>query len=353
MEHVEVEGAAVVAVANPQVDKRSRSGGAKCWCFTSFKAEKPELTEAMDYICCQQETSPETGRLHWQGYVEMRERQQLSFMKTQIDNETHFEIRRGTQEKAIEYTQKAESAVQGTWFEVGVKHSPDARGMLDACINDLKTGQFTLTQLAMTHLKVMVLHGRGVASVACLIRPPPPAWRVMDVRVYYGAPGSGKTSCAIREFPDIYIQDGTEWFQDYIDQKQLLLDDFYGGTRIATILRWLDGHPLRLPVKGTQAYAYWTVVILTSNHHPDRWWEKALSADCETRRALMRRINTIVHLSDDGTKQYDKGGPNEVVAAAPVAAVVPQPNAEAEAQALRRRFNAQIAQQEEDDWEQI
>lgn len=294
----------------PKVDGRtraSRSGGAKCFCFTlhvqvgedGVPDKRPQLTHEMDYICAQLELCPTTGKHHWQGYVEMRERQQLSFMKTQIDNTAHFEPRRGTQAQAIAYTKKVESAVPNTWFEDGIPHAPDAANMLNAAIDAVKAGS-TMRQLAQSHTKTTVLYHRGLKETLKLLQEEPPTFRKVECFLYYGAAGTGKTRKAIEENPDAFIKPEGEWYDGLPPLCQcLILDDFYGNIKFHVLLRILDGYKLQVPVKGGFEWAHWTKVIITSNVHRDAWYPNVPQ---DVKAALKRRIPdaNVFYFAEDG-----------------------------------------------------
>jgi hypothetical protein len=110
--------------------------------------------------------------------------------------------------------------------------------------------------------------------------------------VYHGPPGTGKTRKALEENKEYYLLDnsgGPVWFDGYEGEETLVIDDFYGWIKYNFILRLLDGHPCRLPIKGGFTYAGWTTVIITSNVHPDSWYK------CDT-QAMHRRITSIDYI---------------------------------------------------------
>jgi len=250
-----------------------------------------ELQDSMDYISQQQEICKDTGRRHWQGYVEMRERQQLSFMKL-VDPTAHWEVRRGTQEEAIKYTKKSDTAVAGTWFEQGVKHRQDASKRLQVVCELIKQGM-PLSTIAFDHPVEYVMFNKGLLALELQLRKRPPKFRHVGCWLLYGAPGSGKTSFVMNMYDEseVYIKDESEWWQDYASQPVLLFDDFYGNFRMSSMLRWCDGHPTRLGVKGLHAYACWTRVFVTSNEHRNLWYNSdKIPHAALVRDALQRRL---------------------------------------------------------------
>ena len=65
------------------------------------------------YFVAQKEKAPDTGRLHWQGYVEVKEKCRIKKMKEVLGcPSAHLEPRRGSQEEAIAYCTKVESRAE-------------------------------------------------------------------------------------------------------------------------------------------------------------------------------------------------------------------------------------------------
>lgn len=285
--------------------QRVRPRRGKCWCFTlHIKARnrpdyegRPPLVEGMDYICAQTEKCPETGRLHWQGYCEMARLCTLVDMKTVFTDDVHWEMRRGSQTDAIEYTKKAESAVEGTWFECGQKHAPDATKLLaaaaDAVAVGIQVGQDSRTimrKIAETLPTAIVLYHRGLDNLHSLLSAAPPTFRKVECFLYWGDAGTGKTRKVHEENPGIYIKSLDEYWDAYCGQASILFDDFYGGHQVSHMLRWMDGYPVPLNRKcKAPVDAMWSKVFFTSNMFRDEWWAKA-NLTTEVRNAIKRRL---------------------------------------------------------------
>lgn len=118
----------------------------------------------------------------------------------------------------------------------------------------------------------------------------PPKWRDVEVVVFWGKTGTGKTRTAMAE-DSVYKlntnNNGTLWFDGYDGEKTLVLDDFYGWIKYGELLTLLDGYPYRCQVKGSSVWARWTKVIITSNKRYEDWYmDRDISA-------LKRRISKI------------------------------------------------------------
>lgn len=93
------------------------------WCFTEHtypQALAPilfleGLPPGITYLCGQLERGEQHDKTHFQGYVELEAHQRVTWLKRNLSHTAHFEVRRGTQEEAIGYTQKEDTS-SGTAF---------------------------------------------------------------------------------------------------------------------------------------------------------------------------------------------------------------------------------------------
>jgi len=127
------------------------------------------------------------------------------------------------------------------------------------------------------------------------------------VIVLYGSSGTGKSSCArsIRRYPIGRIHDysfgtgspGTCWFDGYVGQDVLLLDEFSGKKEdmpYRVFLRLTDRYSFRVQTKGSTVVICPLVIIITSNLHPVQWYQEETD-----REPLMRRIKQLVQFSKE------------------------------------------------------
>lgn len=127
-------------------------------------------------------------------------------------------------------------------------------------------------------------------------------FRKVECHVLWGQGGANKSRTALYDKdglrkPDTYTVPKTEnlkWFIDYAGEATIVINDFYGGCKWSRFLDLLDGHQMCLEVKGGHVYAEWTTVIITSNKHPDGWYEKYSTQDAE----MKRRLTTITRMGD-------------------------------------------------------
>lgn len=92
-----------------------------------------------------------------------------------------------------------------------------------------------------------------------------------------------------------YIKDPrTKWWDGYMGQENVIIDEFRGTIDITHLLRWLDKYPVRVEVKGGSvplcARRFW----ITSNLDPRMWYPEL---DDDTKEALLRRLGVIVYFA--------------------------------------------------------
>lgn len=110
------------------------------WCFTSFADADPIDAwdpATMNYLVRGKETCPDTGRAHWQCYVNFKTKIRLSNVKTIFGATVHAEQCRGNPEQNREYCIK-----EGDWAERGkVPRGERARNdiheAVDAAVNGM------------------------------------------------------------------------------------------------------------------------------------------------------------------------------------------------------------------------
>lgn len=95
------------------------------FCFTLFKDfyfldNIHSIVEHVSYICGQWETCPDSGRVHIQGYCELKQQMTLNAIQNLLsDDKFHVEYRRGTSQQARDYCMKDDTAIPNTFFEFG------------------------------------------------------------------------------------------------------------------------------------------------------------------------------------------------------------------------------------------
>ncbi len=273
----------------------------RSWCGTSFAVQDfvlPQPTEEnkVRYGVAQLEVAPDTGRQHVQFYLEFTTGVRMAHVKRIVDDHAcHLEKRHGTRDQAREYCRKQDSRAPGAEpYEVGDWEAGGAgtRNDLAAVQAALDAGT-PMSQVAQEHFKEWVRY-HGAFDRYCLITKPERSWE-MEIHVFWGKSGSGKSKRAFDENPGAYwMPPNAQWFDGYVGQSTIVVDDFYGWLPWSFLLRMLDRYPMPLPIKGGFVPMMAKRIVFTSNTHPTNWYqydEKKHYAALERRITLIEEMN--------------------------------------------------------------
>lgn len=270
------------------------------WCFTLNNPTEDAPFEfsdiSMNYLIYQKEAG-ENGTPHFQGYVQLKRGQRLSYMK-KINAQCHWEPAKGSPEENKEYCTKEEGRLSEP-VEFGSLSFQGKRSDLGAVVETIRNAKRPLEEVADNHPFEFIKYTKGIKELCNhhLEKKTRGEFRNVDVSVYWGKTGTGKTRKAYEENKDCYIlrNEHTTWFDGYNGQETLIIDEFKNWIPITTLLGYLDGYQLRLPIKGSFTYAQWTKVIITSNIDPNEWYP---NIDEEHKSALFRRLKNIICFSE-------------------------------------------------------
>ena len=279
-------------------------------CFTSFQGVLNIKRSKTSYGVVQQEIAPGTGRVHWQGYIELT----AGMTRVQIQNvvfqdpTVHIEARRGTQEQARAYCMKNETRVPGTvpdeWGELRRQGDRNDLTPLHELATQIANGTTTMKQATEIDPELVCKHYKGLEYIASFkMEEQSRKWRKVTVDVYWGDPGTGKTAY-VNQFCknnnlQLYkqtceLQKVAQWWDKYdpIVHKVIHFDDFCGvqSVPLTQFLQYTDGHQCRVQIKGGFTYLQHTHVFICSNMPPTEWYPNEPDVRQE---ALMRRISTI------------------------------------------------------------
>lgn len=242
----------------------------------------PRLT----YICGQLERGTDTGRLHWQLYVEFDAPRSLTDVRKCLST-AHWEPRRGTQQEACDYCTKTDTRVSGP-FEFGTRvvSNQGKRSDLNE-IRDLINNGATMASLCQSHFGQFLRYNKGfqlaintVAKKRC---------RTTELWILSGLTGSGKSwSASEIGGPDAYWKTNNhKWWDGYDPSVHdtVIIDDFRDSDwPLQLILRLCDRYPLRLETKGGHVEFASSRVIITSPSPFTHWY-----AGCDFDLSQLRR----------------------------------------------------------------
>jgi len=282
------------------------------WAGTWDTNIQSKVDQGIIKYCVYGRETGETGTKHLQGHVYFRNLVSLAVAKRHLGcTHAHLEIARNPA-ASIKYAKKGctrseeslrEAGLQAT-VEFGSAPSQGERKDLKEKLKPLLDGSISRTEFIESHPDVFCRYRQGVNAIADIAAESSiPEIRDMEVELWYGEAGTGKTWKARMENKNAYepldFNDKKVWFDGYHSQTCLILDEFASedGARLNcnSLKRYLDRFPLRVPIKGGSARAAWTKVIIISNTTPFNWYRAG--AD---RTAFFDRVSKVRQFIPNG-----------------------------------------------------
>lgn len=262
------------------------------------------LPEPLRYLVCQLERGNERNRLHLQGYVQCSRPQRFSCLHRLLDPRLALDEQRGSVDENVSYCTKEDTRVAGPW-QSGTATGQGKRSDLESLRRSILEGKDD-AYLYEHHFAAMAKYPRVAAACrAAAIRSrtsgtaagSEPPLQPLDVYVYYGLPGSGKTRRAVYESDHGVIVSADKdriWFDHYQPGRDIIIDEFDGEIPINQLKRLLDVYPVELPVKGSHVPRDSRRIFITSNTDPINWYP---TAEPVHRNALFRRFTSVEHVT--------------------------------------------------------
>lgn len=254
--------------------------------------DQPVLCSPICYLKGQKEQG-EGGFLHWQVLAVTSKRCTLAMVKKALHQTAHVELSRS--EAADQYVWKEDTRVPDTQFELGSKPLSRARkDDWEKIFQSAKAGSFDDIPKDILIRNYSALKRIRIDNMVPIHR------EAVDVRVYWGVTGAGKTHRVHSELCTLGLEyydkhPLTKWWDGYRGQPAVVIDEFAGRIDIVHLLRWLDKYPVTVEVKGyavpLEAKHFW----ITSNINPIDWYP---DANENHKRALMRRLSQVIEFKD-------------------------------------------------------
>lgn len=276
------------------------------WVFTANGETRGVVKwdeEAMSYLVIGQEVG-ESGNEHEQGYVTFKNARTLSSMIKKFPG-VHFEKKRGTRVEASEYCKK-----DGDFEEWG--EPPKGQGarsdqkrlgdLVKAGLTDKEIIEYvdeTVPEegkLPPDYAGMWIRNYKGVREARKTIFGERKRMWEMDIRIYWGNPGAGKTRAVYDEFgvDDVYAKAPGKWWTGYNGERVVLIDDFDPDDCFNIVysyyLKLLDRYPMLVEPKGDMVQFTSQIIIFTSNYDPAGWFMMK-----RNRNAFIRRVKEVRH----------------------------------------------------------
>lgn len=269
------------------------------------------LTENTKYAVFGHEVAPTTGTPHLQGFFALKKQSRITTLQNSLRGlgiSMSIFAANGNAQQNRDYCSKSDSQ---NLFEHGTIINPGKRSDLDDLAQSLRTDTFI--NVALQNPAMTIKYSRGMRELKMLYDSISlPKNRDVTVSVYYGDAGTGKTRRALETCEKIGLsfymvnspQGGSIWYDGYVGQQAIIIDDFYGWIKPHDLYRLLDRYPLQLPIKGSHVWAQYSHVFITSNTEPLEWYKQEVKDRLDL-NALARRLHNVygMYWRDAETKE--------------------------------------------------
>lgn len=250
------------------------------------------------YMVVGKEVGDETQTPHLQGYVELQGQKSFRQLRKALEN-NHFEKRQGTAKEAADYCKK-----DGDFEEFGQISNAGARNDLIALRDILLTGIEDRKLVEIDEVQQCIArHPRYVQFVR---RARVPRRTVAtELHIFWGPTGTGKSHQVREMSPCAYWKDITSptYWCGYNGTDDVILDDFGGEISLRMMLRLCDKTPLQVQVKGSYIDFAAKRLFITSNMHPDQWWNRDANGYDANFAAFVDRITSITELTGESKRR--------------------------------------------------
>lgn len=290
--------------------------------------------EGVRFITWQRELAPDTGREHFQAFLQLKEKKTATWVKELLGTGAHIEIVKKIRcdeecRKAQEfydankdvptvvddkgkekmqhspcgyhYCRKLYTRVDGP-YEQGDRVGAGARTDLLEVQEKIKQGA-NIEQIYDEHFEASAKYNKFFKEYRSM-KASRRTW-TMEVIVIWGRTGDGKTQKAYETVgfgKDVFeVKDDKNFpFTSYDGQEKILWDEFSGSScDIKYLLRLMDRYPLQ--VRGLQHYYEFLgkTLVITSNYPPWEWYRGAGVEHVKALNRRLREFGTIVHKEGD------------------------------------------------------
>lgn len=233
------------------------------------------------------EIGQETGNIHYQCYFELKSPTRMSTMAKLLPG-AHFEARIGSAKQASDYCKK-----DGKFTEWGEISKQGFRSDLAEAANAI-VEQHSLKEVALEHPEVFIKYSSGITKLHHMAQPDRDPENPPMVMWIWGETGVGKTR-AVREAhnENVYIKDGTQWWDGYNYEEAILIDDFDGKWPYRDLLRLIDRNKYSGQTKGGYIKINSPFIYITCDKPPEAFWSGKELAQ------IKRRLFEIINLGQD------------------------------------------------------
>lgn len=265
--------------------------GFKNYVFTDFKLDAEWLKQLRNikYLYAGEEICPTTGKMHWQGYLILKNKRSWEFMK-RLWKDRWIKPMAGDIPASEEYCKK-EGIVA---IEIGEKPvGQGCRGDLNKLKEDILKGELTVDQILVERPFMYHQYGRTLEKLEDVKnRKVKRNWMTRGIWLQ-GPTGCGKSHIAYAVDEKAYEWKNDKGWQDqYAGEETVIIDDFRGEIKYAELLKMIDKYPFTISRRGKAPAPFLAkIIILTSPLSPAEVYHNL--AEHDDLAQLLRRVQII------------------------------------------------------------
>lgn len=287
------------------------------WCFTLNNYTEDDICDIqawdVDYMVYGHEVG-ESGTPHLQGYAEFKVTKRLETLK-KLNTRIHWGYRLADRESCILYCKKGNQSKK-EWDEL--KELGPNYGRAATIFEKGKRKKSQGKRNDLSEIKAMVKNGENMreifdeANSFQALKMAEAGMKLFEpkrdfkpqVTWLWGPTGVGKSYRAFKEAVNPWVSGvNLKWFDGYDQHEDVIFDDFRADfCTFHVLLRLLDRYPMIVETKGGSRQFLAKRIWITSCHHPGKIYNKS----DEDQRQLLRRIDYIVHVSEEDGKRLQE-----------------------------------------------
>lgn len=278
---------------------RTREAAATRWCFTINNYtdedkfwENDEQRAEIKYLIVQHEVGAQ-GTPHLQGFLILKKKNRMTWLKSNINNRAHWEKARGSDQQAADYCRKDESHPDGSLrVEIGQLRTGTRRlereDLEDCCIEEMEQVRDCFKQPRDIAVQALMKPGFIAAYNILTSDATGPYRPKLKIITLIGRPGTGKSFTINALFPKIaraQYGNGGLWWVNPCEQAAVI-EEFNGQIKLQQMLKLLDPYPMSLEIKGGYRPALFETLFITSNTAPSGWYKAEENSEGKRSDAL-------------------------------------------------------------------
>lgn len=279
----------------------------RCFRFTTFNLDNDEMTKFPDssipdalpckFIIYGKELCPSNGRPHLQGYLTLNHATTVRSVVKKLNPKdkaatTYTKVFSSQLPyRAMDYcTKDGDFTARGEPPIAPVDKGKGEKRRWSEILSNSRSGNHTAIpdEIRFKFKRCIDAHRRD----ALLEQSPRDTNATM--LWFHGAPGTGKSWLARNTYPDAYLKSCSKWWDGYNNEDAVIIEDFdKNHEKVAHHLKiWADRYPFPAEIKGGQMKIRPSIIIVTSNYHPDEIWEDSGSLGPILRRFKLHDFQT-------------------------------------------------------------